>query len=169
MCPSPDAAVNNERAFLEEQEARERARQLGPRVPQELRRPAPEGTVEWVLLQKAQIDGEVKDPGYRFFRPEDWDGVPKAAERDGLGFRDVPIAMKASDLPRPAPSDGPAPGENVPADPVYERQPAEDVTPLPAHEPTPEAAHDIAADPAPEHEPPAIPPNPGEPSLDKTG
>lgn len=81
----------------------------------------PAGTCEWVLLQRAQIDGAVRDPGHRFVRPEDWN--PGGTTVRGPGpvgspeeFKLDPLAVKAAELPKPAPSDGPAPGENMPAE-----------------------------------------------------
>jgi len=71
------------------------------------------------LLAKAEIDGTVRDVGYEFERPDDWDG-PKATGQqrtaEGMAWADVPLyaevapiiaapALIPPDIAAPVPSD----------------------------------------------------------------
>lgn len=90
---------------------------------------------EWILMTRAQIDGAVREAGYVFDRPEDWEPGGTTVRGDGpvgspTEFKLEPLAIKRSDLPKPAPSDS-AP-EEAPADepePPVEAK-AEPVEPL---------------------------------------
>jgi hypothetical protein len=71
------------------------------------------------LLAKAQIDGSVRDIGYEFERPDDWDGPKETkAQRtaEGMAWVDVPLyaeiapdvtplALVLPDITEPAPSE----------------------------------------------------------------
>lgn len=110
---------------------------------------------QWILMTRAQIDGAVREAGYVFDRPDDWEAGGTTVRGDGpvgspTEFKLEPLAVKLSDLPKPAPSDS-AP-EEVEAAPEQETELPLDVTP--AEPLLPSALPDPAAPP------PAHPPEP---------
>lgn len=110
---------------------------------------------EWILMTRAQIDGAVREAGYVFDRPEDWEAGGTTVRGDGpvgsaTEFKLDPLAVKRSDLPKPAPSDSAA--EEAPAAAEPEAELA--LAPTPAEPLLPSALPDPGAPP------PANPPEP---------
>lgn len=108
---------------------------------------------EWILMTRAQIDGAVREAGYVFDRPEDWNPGGTTVRGDGpvgspTEFKLEPLAVKRSDLPKPAPSDS-AP-EEVAVEPAAEFP----LDPTPAEPLLPSALPDPGAPP------PVSPPEP---------
>lgn len=99
---------------------------------------------EWILMTRAQIDGAVREAGYVFDRPEDWEAGGTTVRGDGpIGspteFKLEPLAIKRSDLPKPAPSDSAPEEVEAAAEPEAELAlaptPAEPLLPDPATPP----------------------------------